>query len=168
MSLRNFQFSIFNFQKRDRDSFGFTLIELLVVVAIIGLLLSIVSVALTAQRARARDARRVADLKAVKTGMDLYYDQSGGYPDAALFVAGAELACGAVEIVQIPKDPSYPIFQYAYAQTGGSFSGCGATVYRGYNFTFYIEKQSKYYIMDQEGIVRDQGTGAQVSLDSLL
>ena len=147
---------------------GFTLIELLVVVAIIGLLLSIISAAVSAQRIKAKDARRIADLKAVKSGMDLYYDQGGGYPDAGEWVTGAQLSCSGTQIVQIPKDPAYPIYQYAYAPTGGNFPGCGGTFYRGYTFTFYIENKALYYYMDEEGIVKDQATGNQVSLDSLL
>ncbi len=59
---------------------GFTLIELLVVIAIIGLLASIVLVSLNSARAKARDVRRVADLKQVQTALEMYYDTNGSYP----------------------------------------------------------------------------------------
>lgn len=59
---------------------GFTLIELLVVVAIIGLLATMSIVALNNARARARDARRVADVKEIQTALELYYNDFGAYP----------------------------------------------------------------------------------------
>jgi prepilin-type N-terminal cleavage/methylation domain-containing protein len=63
-----------------REKKGFTLIELLVVVAIIGLLASIVLVSLNSARAKARDARRVADLRQIQIALEMFYDQQGRYP----------------------------------------------------------------------------------------
>lgn len=63
-----------------RDKKGFTLIELLVVIAIIGLLATLSVVALNSARAKARDARRLADIKAISTALDLYFDDYGDYP----------------------------------------------------------------------------------------
>lgn len=48
---------------------GFTIIELLVVIAIIGVLASIVLTSLASARARARDARRISDLKQMLTAI---------------------------------------------------------------------------------------------------
>ncbi|HDY73474.1 MAG TPA: type II secretion system protein [Candidatus Jorgensenbacteria bacterium] len=62
-----------------RDT-GFTLIEMLVVVAIIGLLSSAILVGLGEARARARDARRIADVRQMQNGLENYYFTSGVYP----------------------------------------------------------------------------------------
>ena len=51
---------------------GFTLIELLVVIAIIALLSTLAVVALNSARAKARDAKRVSDVKQLMTALALY------------------------------------------------------------------------------------------------
>jgi len=61
---------------------GFTLIELLVVIAIISVLSSIVLSQLNEARAKARDTRRVSDLKNIQLALELYRDDNGAYPDA--------------------------------------------------------------------------------------
>ena len=63
---------------------GFTLVELLVVIAIIGLLSSAVFAGLNSARVKARDAKRVLDLRTLQTALELYYDRYGTY-----LVAGA-------------------------------------------------------------------------------
>lgn len=59
---------------------GFTLIELLVVIAIIGLLASIILVSLNSAREKARDTRRVADIKQIQIALELYYSKYGTLP----------------------------------------------------------------------------------------
>lgn len=58
---------------------GFTLIEILVVVFIIALLASIIIVSVNRARITSRDARRKADLAAVKTAVELYFDLRSDY-----------------------------------------------------------------------------------------
>lgn len=59
---------------------GFTLIELLVVIAIIGLLSTLAVVALSSARTKARDAKRLSDIKQVQTALELYYTDNNRYP----------------------------------------------------------------------------------------
>ncbi|MFC1612875.1 type II secretion system protein [Patescibacteria group bacterium] len=66
--------------KYNQRQIGFTLIELLVVIAVIGLLSSIAFVSLDNARAKARDARRLAEIKQLQTALELYYDKNGAYP----------------------------------------------------------------------------------------
>lgn len=77
---------------------GFTLIEMLVVVAIIGLLSSVVIVGLNDARKKARDARRIADLRQVQNGLENFYSSNDQkYPrDTSQLYR---------EIPSAPKDP---------------------------------------------------------------
>jgi len=59
---------------------AFTLIELLVVISIIALLSSIVLAALNDARAKARDSRRIQDLKQVQNALELFRADYGKYP----------------------------------------------------------------------------------------
>jgi len=62
---------------------GFTLIELLTVIAIIGILSSVLLVQLGGARAKARDSRRMGDLKALQQSIELYYSKCNHYPGDA-------------------------------------------------------------------------------------
>lgn len=59
---------------------GFTLIELLVVIAIIGLLSSIVLASLSSARGKARDSRRLSDMRQIQIALDMYYFDKNQYP----------------------------------------------------------------------------------------
>lgn len=64
---------------------GFTLVELLVVIAIIGLLSTITTVAIRGIRIRARDVRRLHDVRQIRTALELYASQqpTRAYPISA-------------------------------------------------------------------------------------
>ncbi|MDP2934739.1 MAG: type II secretion system protein [bacterium] len=98
-----------------RDKKGFTLIELLVVIAIIGILATIVLVSLNTARAKARDVRRIGDIRQIALALEMYYDDNTttGYPgdadaitcdDWAALVIGVEGGVGYM--TQVPHDPT--------------------------------------------------------------
>ncbi|MEI7616643.1 MAG: prepilin-type N-terminal cleavage/methylation domain-containing protein [Actinomycetota bacterium] len=68
---------------------GFTLIELLVVIAIIGLLATIATISLNNARMVSRDAKRKSDFGQIRTGLEMYYDDYGRYPQAGACGYGA-------------------------------------------------------------------------------
>ncbi len=116
--------------KKTNNKSGFTLIELLVVIAIIGLLSTLSIVALNSARARARDARRVADVKQIQTALELYYNEQGKYPTTAL-ASGSAIAGTATYMNAIPTAPT-PVdgtcsdaqntYTYANQTSGASYT----------------------------------------------
>ncbi len=61
---------------------AFTLIELLVVIAIIGILATISVIAFQNARAKARDAKRIGDVKQVQTALELFFNDNNRYPSS--------------------------------------------------------------------------------------
>lgn len=61
---------------------GFTLLELLIVIAIIGILTAVTVTSVTVSRGKARDTRRVGDMKEIQIGLALYYDVNKAYPQS--------------------------------------------------------------------------------------
>lgn len=115
---------------------GFTLVELLVVIAIIGLLSTLAVVALGTTRAKARDSKRLSDIKQVQTALEMYYTDNSAYPEGTDVVLGSQTAsclnaagfgaagCTNAYMGQVPADPSTG--SYTYTQSGTTYSIVGA------------------------------------------
>jgi prepilin-type N-terminal cleavage/methylation domain-containing protein len=104
---------------------GFTLIELLVVIAIIGILSSVVLASLNSARQKGRDARRISDVKQIRTAMDLYYDSAQSYPLSIGTASSSVLITGGY-ISTIPVDPSTGV-AYSYAPLTDAGDAAAAT-----------------------------------------
>ena len=103
------------YQKRK----GFTLIELLVVIAIIGILATIVLVSLNTARQKARDARRIGDIRQMALALEMYYDDntSTGYPGTDNTtcddIGALGTALAPVYMSVLPTDPGQNAYTYS-------------------------------------------------------
>ncbi len=97
------------FAKADKTMKGFTLIELLVVIAIIGILSSIVTVSLNAARQKARDVRRISDIRQLQMALQMYYNAND-----ATYPAALEGNLNPLYISAVPMDPADGITPYQY------------------------------------------------------
>jgi len=113
---------------------AFTLVELLVVIAIIGILSTLSVVAFNNVRAKARDSRRLSDVRQIGMALELYYNDKGVYPPPptptgtpitglCLSNLGISSTCGAIVYLQkIPSDPLSNIhYTYSYLNSGESY-----------------------------------------------
>lgn len=133
---------------RNKHQKGFTLIELLVVIAIIGLLASVVLLALNSARAKSRDAKRLADIHQLQTALELFYNDAGGYPPAASSAPGPSGTILFTSYSQttptapLPPDGTCTALQntYTYTPSGTAYTGTGgaSTVYPSYTYTFCL------------------------------
>ena len=106
---------------------GFTMVELVVVLAVISIISSVVLNAFSEMQSKARDAKRLSDMREIVKALTLYAETSNpDYPVAnpAVTITGSSTFSttleGAGVISAVPKDPLHPTFTYTYLSSTGS------------------------------------------------
>ncbi len=94
---------------------GFTLVELLVVIGIIGLLSTMAVSAVSAARAKAKEEKARADLRQIRTAIDMLAIDSNLWPGGQVVDAVA-CSAGANELEDLS------VQEAGISQTNGSFS----------------------------------------------
>lgn len=137
---------------RQEKNKSFTLIELLVVIAIIGLLASTVFASLGSARAKARDARRMSDLKQIQTALELYSSQYGGYPSSACPSEDYKIKNSLEQepkmdpfLTNFPRDPQDgDCYNNSYLYLSNIYANCSGTNASATQYSLYatLENQS--------------------------
>ena len=158
--------------KNFKNQKAFTLIELLVVIAIIGLISTIAVVALNDARSKARDTKRKADLKQIRTALELFYDSNGNYPpeaygtdtsigcdgtypNASDWCAGSDLndLVTAGYMSNIPIDPKNNSTYFYYLEPDGTGQGSPACTVNSCRFVLRARLESGgYWYNDSFGV----------------
>lgn len=136
---------------------GFTLIELLVVISIIGILSTLAVVSLNDARAKARDAKRISDIKQTQTALELYLTDRNGYPVGNDLVLGAGAGAtlsqtggfsatlsGTTYMGKVPANPVPNGADYKYTSytSSAKTAVCSAVPCAWYEITFTLEGQT--------------------------
>ena len=101
---------------------SFTLIELLIVVAIIGILAAIAVPNFLQAQLKAKVARVYADLRAMKTAIEMYRTDQSGYPDSCSLEIMGDVQFRAGEIFQPVANANVPAVDPFNTQEGSRTS----------------------------------------------
>lgn len=142
------------FDCRSKSASGFTLVELLVVIAIISILATLLLLQLGIARAKARDAKRIADVHQVRSAIELYFDDHGSFPGtAAPSTAPIMSFLAPLYLVSLPHDPLLP-------GCTDSYNGALSAGYNCYGYAWFpLANPTRYQIwaeLERHAQVLDQ------------
>lgn len=103
---------------------GFTFVELLVVITIIAVVFAAGVVSYTSISKNSRDARRKADMEAIRQAVEMCRSITGSYP-SGIYIGptNQDVACNSTNttMYKTPKDPKDGS-NYSYSTTGTGYS----------------------------------------------
>lgn len=124
---------------------GFTLIELLIVVAIIGLLATLAIISLTSAQRKARDTKRIADIKSLQNAVEMYYNDYSVYPVSTSWTTLGTIMTEQLNAMPDPPDDNTDR-QYQYATEDDGSEYCLA-----------VQLERTAEILDQDSDIADCG-----------
>ncbi len=152
---------------------GFTLVELLVTIGIIGILATVTVVSVGSARAKARDSKRVSDIKQIQSALELYNGDAGYYPKEAGIIGTENFAvicdqgfktvakiaeCGSVYLNPAPANPTPNGVAYTYTPLPAACDNA-ATFCNSYTIELKVETKTgslqdvtKTYVATPTGI----------------
>lgn len=130
---------------------GFTLIELLVVIAIIGLLSTIIAAPIQNARKKARDSKKIAEVKAMQLALDQYAEANAGqYPLNLVSTSPTYIPIlPAFASTTITSIAARDKFAYAPYSVGGTSIG-NDEVFFGYHLGVKLENNSQALDSDRD------------------
>jgi prepilin-type N-terminal cleavage/methylation domain-containing protein len=147
---------------------GFTIVELLIVIVVIGILALLVITTYSGIQKKARNSKRQADLQAVQTQLEAFYQDKGYYPsranmnldswlDTNMHTLDKNALIDPSNATQSNDFAAAPVAkQYSYVPLDGSDASCeaDATTCAKYTLTATFEGQ-----------VNGQNTASKTNLD---
>ena len=118
--------------------------ELLITIAIIAILSAVVFTAIGSQRAKARDARRISEIKELATALSVFDNLEGYYPESIYPDAASPLVAKG-QYTKMPLDP-FSDLQYAYIGLGCYMNECS-----GFHLGASLETENVILESDADG-----------------